>query len=161
MIGIFMSSMRMKSIEGIHIGDRFSVSRTFSQQDAMEFAGISRDYNPAHFDKRFSEAKNFKGKICHGLLVASMITEIGGQVGWLATEMNFKFIKPVYFGEMIKCEMLITDISPKGSAKAEAVFKNEEGTPVLRAFLKGIIPGESEKQVMRKMIEEGDPTNKI
>ncbi len=32
-------------------------------------------------------------KYAHGLLVGSMLTEIGGQLGWLATEMDFKFQK--------------------------------------------------------------------
>ena len=57
--------------------------------------------------------------------------------------------------------MIITDMNPKGLAKAEAVFKNEAGTTVLRALLKGKVPGLPEKKIMHKMIEEGDPTNKV
>ncbi len=76
---IRMSHIRRKAIEGLDIGDTFSISRTFIEQDVTRFADISRDFNPVHYDERFSKAKNFSGRICHGLLVASMVTEIGGR----------------------------------------------------------------------------------
>lgn len=156
-----MSSMRMKAIEGISVGDKFTTSRTFTEQQVMDFTEISRDYNPVHLDERFSKAMKFNGKICHGLLVGSMLTEIGGQLGWLATEMDFKFQKPVYFGYTIKAELTVVDIDENGLATSEVVFKNQDGATVLEAIVKGFAPGEPGKQVMRTMIAEGDPTNKI
>ncbi|MBW2001859.1 MAG: MaoC family dehydratase [Deltaproteobacteria bacterium] len=156
-----MSSMRMKAIEGISVGDTFTTSRTFTEQQVMDFAKISRDYNPFHFDERFIKAMKFNRKICHGLLVASMVTEIGGQLGWLATEMDFKFQKPVYLGDTIKAELTVIDIDENGLATSEVVFTNQDGATVLEAVIKGFAPGEPGKQVMRAMITEGDPTNKI
>ena len=156
-----MSSMRMKAIEGISVGDTFTTSRTFTEQQVMDFAEISRDYNPVHFDERFAKAMKFNGKICHGLLVASMVTEIGGQLGWLATEMNFKFQKPVYFGDTIKIDLTVIDMDENGSATSEVVFTNQDGATVLEAVIKGFAPGEPGKQVIHAMIAEGDPTNKI
>ena len=156
-----MSLIRKKAIEGLEIGDTFSVSRTFVGQDVIRFADISRDYNPVHFDERFAKVKNFYGRICHGLLIASLVTEIGGQIGWLASGMTFKFKKPVYLGDTIKCDFMITDIDERGRAKAEAVFTNEYDTIVLEGVLTGILPGEQEKQVMNNMLAEGDPTNKV
>ena len=153
--------MRMKAIEGISVGDTFTISRTFTEQDVMDFAKISRDYNPFHLDERFAKALNFKRKICHGLLVGSMLTEIGGQLGWLATEMHFKFQKPVYFGDIIKAELTIIDVNEKGLFTSEVVFINQDGNTVLEALVKAFPPGESGKQVMRAMIAEGDPTNKL
>jgi len=156
-----MSSMRMKAVEGISVGNTFITSRTFTEQDVMDFATITRDYNPVHFDDRFVKAMNFNGKICHGLLVGSMLTEIGGQLGWLATEMDFKFQKPVYFGDTIKAELTVIDIDQNGLATSEVVFTNQDGATVLEAVVKGFAPGEPGKQVIRAMIAEGDPTNKI
>jgi len=156
-----MSSMRLKAIEGISVGDKFTVSRTFTEQHSIDFAEISRDYNPVHLDERFAKVRKLKGRICHGLLVASMLTEIGGQLGWLATQMDLKFEKPVYFGDTIECELTVTHIATDGSATAQVVFKNSDGTTVLKALIKGVVAGESEKQVMRTMMAEGDPTNKI
>ena len=77
-----MSETRRRTARGLKVGDSFNVVRTFTEEDMCKFSEITRDYNPVHFDQRFSEVKKFKGRICHGLLVGSMLTEIGGQIGW-------------------------------------------------------------------------------
>jgi 3-hydroxybutyryl-CoA dehydratase len=156
-----MSYMRDKAIEGLHVGDTFSVSRTFRNEDVLQFAEISRDYNPVHSDERFAKVKNFMGPVCQGLLVASLVTEIGGQIGWLASGMDFKFLKPVYFGNTIKCDFTIIDIGDGGNARGEGIFTNDDGATVLIGVITGFIPGDKEKQVMKAMVEEGDPTNKV
>jgi 3-hydroxybutyryl-CoA dehydratase len=154
------SSMRKQAIAGLKLGDSFSVSRTFTEQDTIAFADISGDYNPVHFDDRFANAKNFRSRICHGLLVASLATEIGGQIGWLASGMNFRFKKPVYFGDTIECSLTITELDDRNRAKAEAVFKNQHNETVIEAQITGVIPGPEERRVMEAMMAEGDPTNK-
>ena len=141
-------------------GDSFTVSRTFTEQDTISFAEISKDYNPVHFDQRFAKAANFQGLICHGLLVASMLTEVGGQLGWLASGMNFRFRRPVYFGDTVSCALTITEIDERNRAKAEAVFKNQLDEFVIEASVTGIVPGSVEKRAMETMLDEGDPTNK-
>ena len=125
----------------------------------IAFADITRDYNPVHFDDRFAEAKNFKGRICHGLLTAGMITEIGGQIGWLATQMNFEFKKPVYFGDTITCYFTITEVDEHGWARAEATMQNQEGLTVVEAWITGRLPGSRDIEVLEAMVAEGDPTN--
>jgi len=156
-----MSYIRRKAIEGIKVGDTFSISRTFTERDVLQFADISRDYNPVHFEKRFTNVKRLDGRICHGLLVASLITEIGGQIGWFASGMNFHFREPVYFGDTIQCDFTITAIDDRGYAKAEAVYTNQDQVTVLEGVLTGIMPGTEEKEVMKSMVAEGDPTNKL
>lgn len=156
-----MISMRMKAVNGIQVGDRFRVTRTFKKQDVIDFAATSQDYNPVHFDDRFASTKGFKGPICHGLLIGSLLTEIGGQLGWLATEMNFKFKKPVYIGDAITCELTITQMDARGFGEADVLFSNSDGTVVIEAEVKGNLPGNREREIMNLMVEEGDPTNPI
>ncbi len=156
-----MSAIREKAIEGIKPGDRFSISRKFTETDVHRFAAITGDYNPVHFERRFSDVKGFTGPVCHGLLVAAMISEIGGQVGWLASAMQFDFIKPVYFGDTIVCEFVITAIDERRRAEAEAEYRNQHGRLVMKALLKGILPGRAERAVMEQMVAEGDPTNRL
>ena len=158
---IIMSEIRRKTIGGLKKGDSFIVQRTFTEKDVHQFADITRDYNPVHFDDRFASVKNFEGRICHGLLSASILTEIGGQIGWLATRMDFHFKKPVYFNDTITCVLTITDVDDRGRAEAEALFKNQDGALVLEAFLNGVLPGSPEGDVLKKMVSEGDPTNKV
>jgi 3-hydroxybutyryl-CoA dehydratase len=155
-----MSYIRKKTIAGLKPGDSFTVSRTFTENDATAFADVGRDYNPVHFDLRFAKAKSFRGPICQGLLVASLLTEIGGQIGWLASEMNFRFKKPVYFGDTIECRFTITELDNRNRAKAEVMFKNHRDETVIEAYVTGITPGLPERRVMEVMMAEGDPTNK-
>ncbi len=154
-----MSEIRTKAIEGLAVGDWFVVSRTFTEQDTLAFADMTRDYNPVHFDQRFAQAKNFHSCICHGLLIGSLLTEIGGQIGWLASGMNFLYKRPVYFGDTIECRFAITELNDRNRAKAEVVFKNQYGEIVIEASVTGIIPGIPERRVMEVMRAEGDPTN--
>jgi acyl dehydratase len=156
-----MSDIRNQTIQGLQVGVTFTISRRFTEEDMMSFADVTRDYNAVHFDSRFSGAKNFKDRICHGLLVGSMLTEIGGQIGWLASVMNFRFKQPVYFGETITCRFTITDIDDQLRACAEAVYFNQDGNIVLEAELKGILPNAVERRILNDMVAEGDSTNKL
>src|SRR6266853_5369420 len=151
-----MSHIRKKAIAGLKQGDSFTVSRTFTEQDTLAFADLSRDYNPVHFDDRFANAKAFRARICHGLAVASLATEIGGQIGWLASGMNFRFKRPVYFGDTIECSLTIIENDDRNRAQAEALFKNQKNEIVIEANVTGIVPGIPERRVMEAMIAEGD-----
>ena len=153
--------MRQRAIDGLKVGDVFTYARTFTRKDTLLFGDMTRDYNPVHYEPRWAEAKGFKGLICHGLLVGSMICELGGQVGWLATGMEFKYIKPVYFNDTITCTLTITTIEDSGKAEAEALFADEAGEQVCYARLTGRLPQEHERAILISMVEQGDPTNKL
>ena len=154
-------TIRQKTIQQLAVGDTFVVSRRFTEADMSAFADLTRDHNPIHFEQRFAAVKGLEARICHGLLVGSMLTEIGGQIGWLASEMNFRFKRPVYFGDKIECVLTITEITESNRARAAAVYRNQDGTVVLEADLGGILPGEPERSVLAAMVAEGDPTNKL
>ena len=155
-----MSDIRKRMLAGVEAGDSFTVRRTFNEDDMHLFTGVSHDHNPIHFDDRFTEVKNIKERICHGLLVGSMLTEIGGQIGSLASKITFRFTSPVYFGDTISCTLTITEIADKNRALAEAKFNNQQGFTVLEAELAGILPGDSERRILSLMVQEGDPTHK-
>ncbi len=154
-----MAGLRERAAEGLQVGDSFRTSRTFTDDDVTRFAGISRDYNPVHFDARFATAKNLPAPVCHGLLVASLSTEIGGQIGWLASAMNFRFKRPVYVGETVTCKWVITSIDQNGRARASVTLTNKDGVTVIEAEISGIVPGVEERKVLSQMLSEGDPTN--
>jgi 3-hydroxybutyryl-CoA dehydratase len=150
-----MSQIRNQTILGLTVGETFTVSRKFTEQDMLAFADITRDYNPIHFNKRFVETKNLKDRICHGLLVGSLLTEIGGQIGWLASEMNFQFKKPVYLGDTIDCSLTITEIDERNRARAKVTYRNQEGIVVLKAELAGILPDQRERSILDAIVADG------
>ncbi len=156
-----MSAIRRRTIEGLRPGDTFTVSRTFTEELTRAFGELSRDHNPVHDDPRFAAAKGFPGLICHGLLVGSLLTEVGGQIGWLATGMEFRFLKPVYFGDTVTCRFELLDVDDRGRARARAVFSNQDGATVVEATLSGRLPGDAQRAVLAAMVAEGDPTNPL
>lgn len=156
-----MSNLRKSSLESRKVGDIFTITRTLSEADMLKFADITRDYNPVHFDERFAAAKGMTGRICHGLLAASLMTEIGGQCGWLASRMDFRFKRPVYFGDTVTCTLTITKLDEHGRGELDAVYTNQHGEVVIQAYLTGMLPRENEKEILRTMIDEGDPTNPL
>ncbi len=155
------SVMRQRAIDGLKAGDSFTFSRTFSRKETEDFGDLTRDYNPVHYHGRWSRAKGFDDLICHGLLVGSMICEIGGQLGWLATGMTFKFIRPVHVGATITCTLTIETLEDNGRAEATASFADERGELVCLATLSGRLPVQSERALLDDLVKAGDPFNKL
>lgn len=154
-----MSAIRKRTVEGLRPGDTFTVTRTFTEELTRAFGELSRDFNPIHYDRRFASAKGLDGLICHGLLVGSLLTEVGGQIGWLATGIEFRFVKPVFFGDTVACEFTLLEVGERGRARGRAVFTNQHGTTVGEATLAGRLPGEAEREVLAAMLADGDPSD--
>lgn len=147
------ADIRRRTAQGLSVGDTFIVRRTFTRRDVEAFARITRDHNPIHEDRRFIALKGFSAPICHGLLVGGMLTEIGGQMGWLASGMSFRFKKPVYCDDTIICRFELTAVDAQNRAEAAIVFVNQHGEVVLEASLYGILPNAEERRVLRQLLD--------
>lgn len=139
----------------------FRCERTFSRDEIEAFGYLIRDYNPVHHDPDWCAAKGLSGPVCHGMLVGSMICEPGGQLGWLADGMLFRFRRPVYPGDTITCELTLRELDERGRDRAEAVFTNQDGQRVLTAELTGYLPVAAERELLAGMLARGDPTNPL
>jgi acyl dehydratase len=156
-----MQQWRKRAAEGVSAGDRFSFSRVFSREELIAFGELTRDYNPVHYDAAFAGLKGFAGPICHGLLAGSMICEIGGQLGWLATGMDFAFKKPIHPGDAITCVLTVDDVDASHFARARARLTNQDGVEVMAAALEGYLPDPAARERLGQMMAEGDPTNPL
>jgi len=120
------------------VGQTFTFRRTFTEGDVALFCGVTGDYNPYHIDQTFIETTWFGRRIIPGLLTASMITHIGGLIGFLATAMEFQFVASVYIGDTITCTVTIGEKDEeKRMVKATASYTNQDGAPVLHARFGG------------------------
>ena len=156
-----MGNMRQRAAGGIQAGDVFRVSRVFSQEETEAFGQLTRDYNPVHYDPQWTGQKGYSGLILHGLLTASMVCEVGGQLAWLATRMSFAFVKPVYFGDTVTCVVTVKSVDEKGWARAEAVYTNQHGQVVLTGELAGQVPAGQGQELLGQRLEQGDPFNPL
>src|SRR5258706_7165653 len=91
----FKQQLKM-AFDMIEEGQTFTFRRTFTEGDVALFCGVTGDYNPYHIDETFVQNTWFGRRIIPGLLTSSMITHIGGMIGFLATEMSFQYIGAVY-----------------------------------------------------------------
>ena len=122
-------------------GDVHVVERTFTTADVSDFAGVSRDTQAIHTE--------CDPPMVHGLLTATLPTEIGGELGVLAHTMEFEFLTPVYAGDTVRCELTIDRVETRSdryelvatvdcrrtaSGPAEA-----DAGPVLRGRVEGLI----------------------
>jgi 3-hydroxybutyryl-CoA dehydratase len=92
--------------EDIQIGDSAAFSKTISEFDIYQFAGLTGDFNPMHIDEEFAKNTFFKERIAHGLLTGSFISTVLGMKlpgpNSIYLSQNFTFTAPVKMGDTIK-----------------------------------------------------------
>jgi acyl dehydratase len=67
-----------------------------------------------------------------------MITHIGGMIGFLASEMHFNYVAPVYIGDTITCTVTFAEKDEeKRLFRAVASSVNQDGVEVLQARFSG------------------------
>ena len=77
-----------------------------------------------------------------GLLTATLPTKIGGDLNFIARDMTFEFLRPVFTGETITTDVTFTRVEEQEGrlwASAEAVCVNEAGKEVLLAHIRGFV----------------------
>ncbi len=127
-----------QAFDALQVGQTFTFRRTFTEGDVALFCGVTGDYNPYHIDYTFLQESGFKRPIIPGLLTASMVTHIGGMIGFLALEMAFEFPAAVYVGDTIACTVTFTEKDEtRRMFRASATCVNRDGVEVLRAKFAG------------------------
>lgn len=102
------------------------------------FCGVTGDYNPYHLDETFAQSSWYGRRIISGLLTGSMLTHIGGLLGFLATEMSFHYLAPVFVGDTITCTVTMVEKDEARRVVAGTVsYVNQDGVEVLTAQFKG------------------------
>lgn len=126
------------AFNALHVGQTFTFRRTFTEGDVALFCGVTGDYNPYHIDEAFIQSSWFGRRIIPGLLTSSMITHIGGMIGFLASEMHFHYIEPVYIGDTITCTVTFIEKDEQQRLfRATASLVNQEGVEVLKSSFSG------------------------
>ncbi|KOX95174.1 enoyl-CoA hydratase [Haloarcula rubripromontorii] len=141
----------------VEAGETFTETRTFRPEDVDQFAVLSGDDQARHTDPD-AEGR----RMVQGLLTASLLTSIGGDLEVLASRMDLRFQRPVYTGQPLVCELTVTSVEPRadggvaivGDVTVRRVDRGDEadradataaepaggdGTVVLEATVEGII----------------------
>jgi 3-hydroxybutyryl-CoA dehydratase len=123
------------------LGEKASFTRTLTEADVALFIGTTWDVNPLHTDEIYCSATPFRHRIVPGLLTASLLTHLGGLWAFLATEMDFHFLGPVYVGDSITAQAEVAAIDAQsGAVELKCLCTNQQGREVLRGIVHGF-PG--------------------
>ncbi|MEA3322319.1 MAG: MaoC/PaaZ C-terminal domain-containing protein [Bacillota bacterium] len=121
----------------VETGEVLTYSRTFTVEEILQFGEVSGDQGRHHVEK------DEHGRLMvHGLLTASIGTKIGGDLNYIAREMNMEFLRPVFTGDTITCVATLTNVQQQEDYKqvnVTSIYTNQNGKQVLIGNSKGII----------------------
>jgi acyl dehydratase len=118
-------------------GQAWTHERSFSHEDVLAFLRISGDTGRHH-----AEAGADGRRIVHGLLTATIPTKLGGDLDYLAREMRFDFLRPVFTGDTIRCVMTVVEAAHERSRwklRLDGTCTNQDGVEVLHFASHGVV----------------------
>ncbi|MBN1632254.1 MAG: MaoC family dehydratase [Thermoleophilia bacterium] len=124
-----------RRFEDIEVGDTSTFRKTVSEADIFAFCGMTGDFNPIHVDEAFAKQTRWQGRIAHGMLVASMVTQtlsslLGEGAVHVSQEVCFK--APVHIGDSITVVSEVVDkVVEKRRVAVKTVWTNQDGTTVI------------------------------
>lgn len=122
----------------LKVGDIITFERTFTVRDVELFTEISGDEGTHHM------TPDEQGRlVIQGLLTATLPTKVGGDHSVLARTMNFEFLRPVFTGDTIICDVKIEKYERQEKNRiaimASFLCGNQNGKEVLRGDFAGVI----------------------
>ncbi len=111
--------------------------RTFTEEDIRAFAELSGDKGRHHLER------DEKGRLmAHGLLTATLPTKLGGDLDFVAADIFFDFLRPVYAGEELLCRGKVGKVvkTPRyWRTSFTFVVTNAKGKVVMKGKTRGVI----------------------
>ena len=132
-----------------YVGQKASLSKTFTRADVEYFAGLSGDYNPLHLDEEYAKTTRFGKPILHGLLTASLLSGLLGNHlpghGCVYLGQTLRFVKPVYAGDTVTAHAEVLEYKPeKGFIRLKTICTNQNGETVIEGEAAMLVPKEEE-----------------
>ncbi|WP_096202051.1 hotdog domain-containing protein [Bacillus sp. FJAT-45350] len=122
----------------LKVGDIITFERTFTIRDVELFTEVSGDEGNHHI------TPDEQGRlVVQGLLTSTLPTKVGGDYNVLARNMNFEFVRPVFTGDTIMCEVTIERYEKiernRTSIMATFLCRNQNEKEVLKGNFSGVI----------------------
>ena len=119
-----------------------SRSRTITEADIVNFAGLSGDFMELHVSEEWAAKGPFGRRIAHGLLVLSISSGLTVQLGQTTDTViafygidRLRFTKPTFIGDTIHVEKEVLTAEKKGADRGVITFNtqvlNQNGEPVI------------------------------
>ena len=140
-----MEEIKGLTIDQLEVGQKASFTKTVTEADVYNFAGVTGDFNPAHMNEEYAKNTAFKTRIAHGMLSAGFISAVLGTKlpgpGTIYLNQDLRFTKPVQFGDTITATITVDElIKEKNRAILKTVCTNQDGDVVVEGTAKVMPP---------------------
>jgi 3-hydroxybutyryl-CoA dehydratase len=109
-----MNELNGYDIEDLKPGMTACFAKTITEADIVLFAGVSGDNNAMHINEEFALDTQFKGRIAHGMLTASVISAaIASKLpgpGTIYLSQNLRFKAPVRPGDTVHATVTVKEV---------------------------------------------------
>ncbi|WP_425804133.1 MaoC family dehydratase [Desulfitobacterium sp. Sab5] len=128
--------MKELAYADMNVGDSASLSKTVTESDILNFAGLTMDFNPVHVNAEYAKDSIFKERIAHGMLSAGFISAVLGTTlpgpNSIYLGQELKFTAPVKIGDTVTATATITEKKDdKRILKLKTVVTNQRGEVVV------------------------------
>jgi 3-hydroxybutyryl-CoA dehydratase len=141
--------------DDLQIGDQWSTpTKRISGEQVRQFASLTGDYNPLHWDEDYARQTPFGQPIAHGLLGLSVAAGLGSEcplvetVAFLGVS-DWRFLKPIYHGDEIHLVTEVVDLEPAGRKRGRVRWKqtvlNQHGQCVQEGLFETLISRQTHK----------------
>ncbi len=122
----------------VKIGDSTSFTKTVSESDVYQFAGITGDFSPNHVNKVYMEKSSYGRLMAHGALLVGFMSTVSTNVIAHCRDANetpvsvgydkIRFLKPVFLGDTVTLVYTISkiDVERKRSVGKIEVTNQED-----------------------------------
>lgn len=128
------------------LGTRTTFSKTVSESDVYQFAGITGDFAPNHVNEKFMRGTQYGRRIAHGALLVGYMSTASTMVNAVMAERmpeifpvslgydRVRFLKPVFIGDTITIVYKVESIdAAKQRSLAHIEVTNDEDDVVAAA----------------------------
>ena len=126
-------------------GKTHTLEIAVTEQAVNRFAELSGDYNPIHMDEAYCEARGLNGRIAHGMLVQSYLSQLLGMYlpgpGTLWLSQNMDFLLPVRIGDTLTIEGTVIHEDKNNALglnilEIKVIIRNQHGQKAVRGKVK-------------------------
>ena len=135
----------------LKIGDTTSFTKTVSESDVYQFAGITGDFSPNHVNKAYMEKSSYGRLMAHGALIVGFMSAVSTQIIAHSREAEetpvsvgydkVRFLKPVFLGDTITVAYTVSEIDVvrrRSTAGIEVTNQNDELVAVASHILQWV-----------------------
>ena len=135
----------------VNIGDSAQFTKTVSESDVYQFAGITGDFSPNHINKVYMKNSSFGRLMAHGALLVGFMSTVSTIAIAHCREADetpvavgydkIRFLKPVFLGDTVTTTYTFSSIDRekrKSKAKIEVTNQNDQLVAVAEHILQWV-----------------------